>query len=448
MITKTYRIPEENIEPVTTRLAKINAKAHKLGVRGVTFTTISEEIVEVFYVAGDEANRVEAGAEILTFWKRDKKDVRRAFQRWVTIELTGESPMLNGWRFIATIQHAGEAGNIMRNVPGETVPTKYRDVSTNCEHCNTKRMRKDTYIVANDETYKQVGGSCLRDFLGGNKDPHGIASWAEWLGVFDEELTNKWGVASGISKFWCGRDEVLQRAAANIRAFGWFSAGKAYEQGGISTKSRVVNDMWPKTGHEVLRVEDADKARAVTAMEWAQTNLLDANTKDLNEYLYNLRVACASEVVETRSIGLLVSLIATSERDTERRKEQEKREREGNVSQHIGTVGERLEVTLTCKSTRSIETAYGLSTLYTFDDGAGNTFKWFATGSPDIEVGGTYAIRGTVKKHDEFRGAKQTLLTRCKVVIDKKAKAKEKVEERFKDMPDLWTRMGMERKAK
>ena len=33
----------------------------------------------------------------------------------------------------------------------------------------------------------------------------------------------------------------------------------------------------------------------------------------------------------------------------------------------------------------------------------------------DIEEGKTYTIKGTVKEHSEYKGTKQTILTRCKI---------------------------------
>jgi len=47
-------------------------------------------------------------------------------------------------------------------------------------------------------------------------------------------------------------------------------------------------------------------------------------------------------------------------------------------------------------------------------DLSGNHLTWFASGS-DMEVGNTYKLLGTIKKHDEYNGVKQTILTRCKV---------------------------------
>lgn len=84
-------------------------------------------------------------------------------------------------------------------------------------------------------------------------------------------------------------------------------------------------------------------------------------------------------------------------------------------SEWVGEVKERLrslEVVLT--GARECSSYYGDSTLYTFDYGDNKLF-WFTTSIPKVEmiVGHSYLLTGTVKKHDERDGVKQTQLNRC-----------------------------------
>lgn len=59
---------------------------------------------------------------------------------------------------------------------------------------------------------------------------------------------------------------------------------------------------------------------------------------------------------------------------------------------------------------------YGLAKLHSLRDEEGRTLIWFATGADELEVGGKYRILGTVKKHEEYKGWKQTTLTRVKAL--------------------------------
>ena len=84
-------------------------------------------------------------------------------------------------------------------------------------------------------------------------------------------------------------------------------------------------------------------------------------------------------------------------------------------SEWVGNEKERLrslEVVLT--GARACSSYYGDSTLYTFDYGDNKLF-WFTTSIPKVEmiVGHSYLLTGTVKKHDERDGVKQTQLNRC-----------------------------------
>lgn len=87
---------------------------------------------------------------------------------------------------------------------------------------------------------------------------------------------------------------------------------------------------------------------------------------------------------------------------------------DAGVSKHIGKIGERLDLMLTCTRAIQSESVYGISTLHIFEDTAGNIFTWSTT-SKCLEEGKTYHIKGTVKAHDTYRNNAQTALTRCSV---------------------------------
>lgn len=87
-------------------------------------------------------------------------------------------------------------------------------------------------------------------------------------------------------------------------------------------------------------------------------------------------------------------------------------------SEYIGSVGDKLELNakyLQCHTFETHYTYYGeLNYIYVFAVD-GNTVTWKTTKWLDLEEGNDYQIKGTVKEHKEYRGDKQTVLTRCKV---------------------------------
>ena len=99
-----------------------------------------------------------------------------------------------------------------------------------------------------------------------------------------------------------------------------------------------------------------------------------------------------------------------------------------DVSEYVGEVGERITVEVTLKGSYSFETHYTYSGetnyIHTFEDAAGNVYKWKTADclsyKPEDrnwvypEPGDRLTITGTVKAHEEYKGTKQTVLTRCK----------------------------------
>lgn len=85
---------------------------------------------------------------------------------------------------------------------------------------------------------------------------------------------------------------------------------------------------------------------------------------------------------------------------------------EPSISQFVGTVGERIEIDVMVVNAVKLENQYGLSTLHVFEDANQNQYIW-ATGAKSWAIGTAHHIRGTIRAHKSFRGANQTVLTRC-----------------------------------
>jgi len=132
---------------------------------------------------------------------------------------------------------------------------------------------------------------------------------------------------------------------------------------------------------------------------------------------------------------LVVGLVA--ERETERKaKEQAKLDRERTweekrkSSKHVGTVKERLTLTLTYTGNYSFEGHYGYQHLHFFTDDNDNAFVWKTSTygtvrdelGIEVERGSTVKVKGTVKKHGEYKGQNQTELARVKVIENEVSK--------------------------
>jgi hypothetical protein len=92
---------------------------------------------------------------------------------------------------------------------------------------------------------------------------------------------------------------------------------------------------------------------------------------------------------------------------------QKKREEK---SEWVGEEKERREFTLTVLRVFELDSDWGVTSLHKMVDADGNIFVWYAS-NECLEQGKTFKLRGTVKRHDEYRGTKQTVLTRCVVLL-------------------------------
>jgi hypothetical protein len=162
-----------------------------------------------------------------------------------------------------------------------------------------------------------------------------------------------------------------------------------------------------------MQPTDDDKARAALIVEWI------AASTEPSDYMHNLRVAVGLKNATGRTEGVLASSVIAYERHVEG-VERKRREAAGKLeSAYFGEVGKRYDISATVTRVHYTEGGYGVITLLVVTDAEGHCFKWFASGSKEVNVGDAVEIRGTVKKHEEYKGAKETVLTRCALTVQK-----------------------------
>ena len=135
------------------------------------------------------------------------------------------------------------------------------------------------------------------------------------------------------------------------------------------------------------------------------------------------------DITERQIAAVIVS--AAREHEIQARKALETAEREARNASlvHLGTVGERLTWTATLVFFTTYETAYGVTKVckfkveetYLTPNGAvtkNAILVWKATSTElsRLDVGKMFVLTGTIKAHDEYKGEKQTMISRCKVV--------------------------------
>ena len=88
-------------------------------------------------------------------------------------------------------------------------------------------------------------------------------------------------------------------------------------------------------------------------------------------------------------------------------------------SKYIAEVGETVKVNVTLMNVFTYKTHFSYygetNYIYKFADEQGNVIVWKTSSGQDVEEGKNYTIKGKVKELSEYKGERQTVLTRCRI---------------------------------
>ena len=387
-----YAIYEGNMERLRKKIVRIQNKCAKYGCE-FRFEEVGEEYRDFTDKNGDEYTL-----------------------RFVLVEAEGHA-VVNGWKFVASLDHTAK-GNIINRACDIEVPERYYDCSPVCEHCGNERI-KYAYIVMNVESgeFKMVGSSCLKDFTFGMS----AEAVAKYMDGISELIQGEAVEGCGYHDRYINREEFMRYASETIRHFGYAkndpysairsTASRAESYFGVDHGWNFPGDLREEYEREMMdcgfdasREENAELVKK--ACEWVLAH------EDNSNYMHNLKVACANDYVSIATTGLLVSVFPTFDRELERQDRIRREAEAGASSEWVGEVGKRVSVKYSeIKLLTSWETMYGMTYVWKIVGDDGNIFTW-KTGRGVPEKG---TITGTVKEHKEYRGVKQTELTRCRV---------------------------------
>jgi hypothetical protein len=199
-MNNTYNIPAGSFGLFQKAVERANRKAEKLGVAPLT-------------------------VERLGSVKTTQPD--GSISKYEKVSIKGTEISLNGWKFIGTISvlvaDDGRKLPLITAVPGETVTeSRYAADPLFCAHCKARRDRLETYIVRHEDgTEKQVGSSCLKDFIGDNNtSPDAVARWAGICIALDREVG---GILQDRDFSGYSFQHVIATTEAVCRARGWVS---------------------------------------------------------------------------------------------------------------------------------------------------------------------------------------------------------------------------------
>lgn len=396
-----YRVLGGNYAGLVGNLEKLNRQAARLGVEPVSYRVVGRETV---------IEKVWDQMQIMSW------EVSRTY---VYLTVSGGYPHLEGWHFVATIEPT-PAGNMLLVHPGERdVPAIYREATNHCDHCQTDRERKQTFVLRHDDgRYAQIGRNCLAKYIGSSISPERLASMAQF-----ERDVRVIGEGGGGALYEVDTLEFLSWVSCLSRNFGFVSAKQAQERWGADPTGRTVWNLLTNS----IAMSDWLKEHNPTPEERDARNAQEAREYALgltgeSDFEHNLRVACSLDHITHKQVGTVAYAVEAMRRAREKAAQAAVEAAQPRpVTSHVGTVGKRQTFPdLTIARIMDLPGDWGVRHMVRFLDGAGNTLVWWTSGDiSDLEdaddAGSTVTLVATVKAHEEYRGTPQTILTRGKL---------------------------------
>ena len=440
-----FRVVDAKLDDLTDRIAKLNKKAVKLGTEPISLIVSDEHAQEVIKEARPAMDAVEASLEAI---EGTRNYVERVVD-YTFVIVNGETPMIAGWVFVATLDHEADEGAdqgvgirrapvgvFLRSRIGEEAAaavegadlTAYRHAGNDCEHCGFNRRRKQTYVLYEIETgeLRQIGSTCLTDYTGAGNNPERIARWAEWLEGLYRDLRGGGedddGYGSGGGRIAVRTVDYLANVAAMIRERGWRSrwSRNAYgdsERNYDATADVAMGNINERVAKNRVPVTDEDYSEAQAALDWVRDDLGDQD--ELDEFQHNLVTYCTSDYVPQRGDGFVAYAVMARRRAVEKVLETERQAKAAVESEWIGEIKERLRgLRFHVTFTREFPGDFGTRLLTKGHDDDGNLLVWWSS-SVFLKQGHTYELDATVKRHDidDYNGsAKMTEITEVRSV--------------------------------
>lgn len=382
----TYTIADQYIEKLTKKAKAIQRKCASLGL---PFTFEVKEATAIAYT--------------------DEESHQTTYYAAHVVEIEGVAK-IEGWTFVAKIEHT-PTGNVIKCAPDMECPKEYWDAKPHCDHCHTARDRYETFVIVDGKgNYKQVGRSCLRIYTDG-LDAEACAQFAELAHTVQEE-----------SECFRVGGQVLYSLRHIVASAYELITKEGYYKDQLDWKiDRMLN--W-REGSAGISCQDALEAHKDVVEDIINNARILVPT---NDYLHNVHVIFQQDFTEESRRIIIASYVNSYIKQIMQRKEMADRK----PSNFVGEIGERITITIPVVKgnafrvlyTKSFSaTYYQESVTYVVEmvDADGNVFIWNASVNPleaikeAVDAGAkAITLKATVKEHSEFKGVKQTKVTRC-----------------------------------
>lgn len=325
------------------------------------------------------------------------------------ISLEASTPRLvNNFPVVGFIDKPHAGGITLPGLPAHPVLSS---LDTRCALCGTKRARKSVVFLEDDEPVV-AGVECLAraGYL-----PDGIPAQQFFDALVRDPRSVLEQTAARIAA--SPHFDILHVLAAAIsvyRRVGYLSKSRAHSSGRLANADYIAELLQPSFVGSPVGVEIQENLLSAAVLRNEVLGGSLGQGENASDFHRKIRDAVALPAVPAASIGLIAAVPHVF-----RALAQPAAAPTPWANAWVGEVGERVTVQCRLESSSSVA---GLDDpnrkVLTFRDSENHCIVWMTSAAPDIQVGSSLALKGTVKSHTEYRGRCQTLLSRCRVGAD------------------------------
>lgn len=306
---------------------------------------------------------------------------------------------------VAVIEHDvvldSDVTNIIHPIDNfNDIPKSWWTIKGYCDDCNDKYSRKKTVMLLNNEdgSFRQIGTSCLKRYLGINC--YNVISNFMTVDeiVEDDEIYVDFD-------YLPKQNNYIE--TVTLLAYVYAS----YEQTNGYIKDKTL-DIALKLYKEKVEISNKYYDNARECIDFF--NNIDRDLFENNTFYNNLKSAVTSKYCKLHS-GFIACAPKSMVLLQDKLLRAEKLQEQANKSQYFGNIGDKFIRDFKVENVYGYDSQYGYVYINILEDAEDNIFVWKTT-TTALEIGKEITAKATIKEHQEYNGIKQTVLTRLKLI--------------------------------
>lgn len=414
----TIIISHNRLQEFTTLLEKLNEKASKFDLQPIKILNQ----YDVDYVIQFTEDEFKSTCELV---KATKADYSRKSDMVKCTHFELEYPILKigDWSVIGKVENISARKNLLfsvtDNVDDKVMLANYAVHDIQCDHCQLKRNRLESFVVKNNATgeYKEVGTSCLEDYTG--IDPAKALFLTKMFSSVQqstEDMDHYAGGANAISTL-----DFLRNVVFISQEYGFVSSAKARDTGVMPTYQAAIQmDSLFRYSDTALDKYNHSFEQCTTVANkviqyYADSEVLEKEEGEAlspNIFMHNV-----SALLKEESIALEPKYLAFAAAAVPRyfRTLEEATKKAEIGGSFLGNKKDKFKTALQFVKITPYKGHYGVVYMLDFRDNQNNKVTWFTANKPDefsADSLNTYVeCAFTIRAHSTYKDIKQTQQT-------------------------------------